>query len=75
MAYINVVKIITSTVMTVYLIQRHVFYYSYRQVVEKYVHLASPLHAFYAELSCGLNFVMKYFSFSFLSIILSEFIL
>ena len=41
-------------------------------MVEIYVHLASPLHAFHAQLSSGLNVFMKYFSFSFLSVMLSK---
>ena len=36
--------------------------------------LPSPLYAFYIELSSGLN-LLKYFSFSFLAKILSQFIL
>ena len=47
----------------------------YIQVVILYFHLAYPLYAFCTEFRSGLNLLIKRFSFSFLSIILSEFIL
>ena len=46
-----------------------------RQVAVIDSYLASPLYAFYIELSSGLNLLIKYFSFSFLAKILSQFIL
>ena len=47
----------------------------YIKVVVLHLHLASPFYAFCIELRSGLNLLIKCFSFSFLSIILSEFIL
>ena len=44
------------------------------QVVILYFHLAYPLYAFCTEFRSGLNLLIKRFSFSFLAIILSEFI-
>ena len=44
-------------------------------MVVLHFHLASPLYAFCIELRSGLNLLIKCFSFSFLAIILSEFIL
>ena len=38
-----------------------------RQVAVIHSYLASPLYAFYIELSSGLNLLIKYFSFSFLA--------
>ena len=44
-------------------------------MVVLHFHLASPLYAFCIEFRSGLNLLIKCFSFSFLAIILSEFIL
>ena len=44
-------------------------------MVVLHFHLASPLYAFCIELRSGLNLLIECFSFSFLAILLSEFIL
>ena len=45
----------------------------YSKMVEMTVYLVSPLTRLYGEFSSGLYFCIKYFSFCFLSMILSVF--